>query len=433
MWIWSNLWTLLFLGYSLFGRSFAYLGVPSLKVFIGEVVLSSFLLILGGRALNTWAVWLLRRSSWAWLGWSLYMFVFYGLFQLSRGIVLGHEPLLALQNFVFNIYPFYLFLGFQVAHAQPQLLRRIILWLAWLNGLYGVAYLLGLSRISLYLPWVPDVPLFGQPTASAVAILGLLALERPSLKVGLLILLNFAVLLGIQVRGEWLSLALGLVTWALLLRKVGRLAFIGLLAFAFFVFLYVAEVRVPAPEQRGGELSVQGVVARVLAPLNPEAAANLIGEEAYSLAGTITGWRLPWWSRIFSEVHVDPTTTLLGLAYGYPLWSLFELIPEGIRTPHNVLFYALGYGGWIGVGLFLLFLTFLGATLYHTWTATRRPEAALSFVLWIALTSAAFFGNFFETPFGAIPFYLLTGFGLGLRELPYAHPKATHPLPTAWR
>ncbi len=431
--IWASLWAFLLLGYGLFGRAFAYVGVPALKVFIGELALGCFLLVRGGRVISTWRAWLLGGGGWTRLGWSLVLFLIYGLFQVSRGIAVGHEPLVAFQNLVFNAYPLYIFLGFQVAHSRPTLLRRAISWLAWLNALYGIAYLLELNRFNLYFPWAPDVTVFGQPVATDLVIIGLLTLEKPSLKLGLIILINLVVILGIQVRGEWLSLAIGLLVWALLLKRVGRLALVSVVAFLLFASLHAADVRVPGPRHRGGELSARGVVARALALFNPEAAAELIGEEAYRFAGAVTGWRFPWWSQIISAVHSDLTTTFFGLGYGYPLWRLFWAIPEGVRTPHNVFLYALGYGGWIGVGLFLFFLSSLGATLYRCWLFAKKPEAALGFILCIALSFAALFGNLFEAPFGAIPFYLLAGFGLAFKEVHDARSPIARRLPaTRW-
>jgi len=431
--IWAKAWVFLVLGYRLFGRSFAYLGIPGLKLFIGEVVLGAFLLAQVRRILGIWASWLLQGGKESFLGWSLLVFLCYGFFQTLHGLLRGHDPLLTLQNLVFNLYPLYLFLGLIVARRYPFLLRRTLWWFAWLNAIYGISYLFLLNRLGLYLPWAPEVPLFGQPASSVVAILALLTLEKPSLRQGVLLLLNFVVLLGVQVRGEWLALGVGLLLWTLLMGRVGRLALVGLVVFLLFTILYVGDVRFPAPEHRGGEVSVRGVVARVLAPLNPETAAELIGEEAYSMAGTIRGWRIPWWVAIWEEVHRQDVSLLLGLGYGFPLWSLYYAIPEGIRTPHNVFFYALGYGGWVGVAIFFTFFVSLGALLWRNFRLTGSSVPGLSFILWAALSSSAFFGNFFETPFGAIPFYLLTGYGLAFSKSRDAHPYAPHPLPATGR
>jgi hypothetical protein len=357
----------------------------------------------------------------------LLAFVVYGLFQAFAGLARGYEPLLVLQNLVFNVYPLYLFLGVYAGLRFPSLLPRALRWLAWLNGLYGLLYLLFLSRLEAHLPWAPDVSLFGQPGGSAVALLGLLVFERRPGRVWYLLLLNLLVLLGVQVRGEWLAFAMALTAWVLLRGRMVRLALIGALFAVLFGVLYIFQFRLPAPEQRGGELSSRSIVARVIAPFSPALAANLVGDEAYSFAGTITRWRIPWWIRIWETVHRDSGTTLLGLGYGFPLWSLYEVIPEGVRTPHNAFFYALGYTGWLGV---FLFLTFLWTLLWALYKASRVSLVGeFAFVVSMGHVGGAFFGNFFETPFGAIPFYLVAGFGLATLVKFYASFKHSYPLP----
>lgn len=431
--LWAKVWVLLILGYCLFGRSFAYLGVPQLKLFIGEAVLAGFFLFRPRATLGRWASWLLRPRPGGLfaLAWSLVAFFLYGAFQVFRGLGRGHDPLLALQNFVFNAYPLYLFLGVAVGLRFPDLLPRVVRWLAWLSGLYGVLYLLVLSRLGLSLPWAPEVPLFGQPGGYVLALLGLLVFEPHFGKVWPLFLLNLLVLLGVQVRSQWLAFAVALTIWALLRRKMPRLVALGALFFLLFVFLYISDLRLPAPEPRGGELSARGLIARVIAPFDPDRAAKLIGEEAYSFAGTITGWRIPWWASIWEAVHEDEATALLGLGYGYPLWELFPVIPEGIRTPHNAFFYSLGYSGWVGV---LLFLLFLGTLLLALLKASRLSATGeFAFCMAFGLWASGLVGNFFETPFGAIPFYLMAGFGLAPLLRGYAHLRAPHLLPTARR
>lgn len=396
------------------------MGIPQLKLFVGEAVLAAFLAFRPWAVLGRWVYWLSNARAGALfpLAWSLLAFLVYGLFQAFVGLVRGHEALLALQNLVFNVYPLYLFLGVYVGLRFPSLLPRALRWLAWLNGVYGLLYLLFLSRLEAHLPWAPDVPLFGQPGGSAVALLGLLVFEPRPGRVWYLFLLNLLVLLGVQVRGEWLAFALALTAWALVRGKMVRLALIGALFSFLFGVLYISDLRLPAPEQRGGELSARGIVARVIAPFNPDLAANLVGEEAYSFAGTITGWRIPWWIRIWETVHRDSATALLGLGYGFPLWSLYEAIPEGVRTPHNAFFYSIGYTGWLGV---FLFFTFLWALLWALYKASRVSLVGeFAFVVSLGQVGAASFGNFFETPFGAIPFYLMAGYGLATLVKVYA-------------
>lgn len=427
--LWARVWSLLLWGHLLFGRSFAYLGIPPL--FIGEIALGAFFLSRPGAVLGRWVSWLVARrvNPLSSLAWALTIFLFYGLFQAFVGLARGYDILSTLKNLAFNVYPLYLFLGLAVGLRYPPLLRKAIWWLAWFNGLYGVLYVLVLNRIDLFLPWAPDVPLFGQPSGSFVALVGLVAFEPRLHRSWLPLLLNTFVLLGVQVRGEWLAFVLALAIWAFLRGRLLRLAVLSTGVLLLLAAFYAADLRLPAPEQRGGEISVRGIVARVVAPFNPDVAGKLIGEEAYSLAGTIVGWRIPWWMEIWHAVHADFVTALLGLGYGYPLWSLFPVIPEGVRTPHNIFFYTLGYTGWLGVLLFAFFLASLLVALYRA--AWRSLSGELAFVLSCGFIGSSLFGNFFETPFGAIPFFLLTGFGLaplvGITKRHVAL-EGTHPL-----
>lgn len=430
---WARVWVFLVLGYALVGRTFAYLGLPSLKVFIGEAVLATFIAIRGSWVVRTWLALLLGYGPWALSAsaWALTLFFFYGAFQVARGLLLlGHEPIVVLQNFVFNVYPFYLFLGFWVGQTRPTLLRTLVRWLAYANGIYGTLYVIFLNRLNVTVPWAPDVPLFGQPGGSALALLGLLSLEPRPARVWPLLVLNFFVLLGVQVRGEWLAFGAGLLVWMLLRRDLSRVALVGATAILILSSMYALDIRIPAPENRGGEISVRGVIARVLAPFNPEAAATMIGEEAYSMAGTITGWRIPWWMSIWAEVHRDATSALLGLGYGYPIYSLWPWIPEGIRSPHNAFFYALGYSGWLGVVFFFVLQFSIGYAVYRAFIMTKN---GFGLALWVGLLLSGMFGNFFETPFGAIPFYLLMGYSLAPLNKVYARIKSPRPLPATWR
>jgi hypothetical protein len=77
-----------------------------------------------------------------------------------------------------------------------------------------------------------------------------------------------------------------------------------------------------------------------------------------------------------------------------------------IRTPHNLFFYALGYGGWVGVALAFLFQYEI-LRLLRLSNRIRRDPFSLPF--WTAMTTFAMFFPLGETPYGAIPFYLILG------------------------
>ena len=76
-------------------------------------------------------------------------------------------------------------------------------------------------------------------------------------------------------------------------------------------------------------------------------------DELQSFSGTAR-WRSVWWDGIWRSVHETERTTLFGHGYGYPLHELGEAVDEDVRTPHNFFYFALGYGGWIGVLVLVL-------------------------------------------------------------------------------
>jgi hypothetical protein len=81
-----------------------------------------------------------------------------------------------------------------------------------------------------------------------------------------------------------------------------------------------------------------------------------------------------------------------------------------LRTPHDVFYYALGYSGWIGVLIFFSLQTGCAVLLWRVYRVTGQ---AWGLAVWAAGLTTAFFGNFMETPAGAIPFYLTMGLFVG--------------------
>ena len=427
--MWAKVTLLLLLGYLSMTRSFAYLGLPTYKVFIGEVVLVAALLFIPTAFLGYWLGALFEPTPLSKIAWALLVFIDYGIMQSARGIYLGYPLLTILQNFVFNLYPLYLFLGLWVGVRRARFLPDFIRLLAWWNGLYGVAYIFFLNRLPYVIPGSPGVAVFGQPAGSAVAIIGLVLLGRELPKRWFLLLLNTFVMLAIQVRAEWLGFLVGLLLLAWLGRRRGRVAVAFATVAALLIAGYLLRPSWRAPATRGGAISTQEIVGRAIAPLSLRLASQL-SENAESYAGTFS-WRTRWWEAIWESTHDNPTRALTGHGYGYPLFSLAWYLHDPIlRTPHNVFFYALGYTGWVGVWMFLLFQATLAGQLWRAYRLTGQP---FGLVCWAMILAGGLFGNVFETPFGAIPFYLITGLAIApvlqLSKVSDALLVGTQPLP----
>lgn len=419
--MWPRVVCFLLLGYLSMSRSFAYLGIPQWNVFVGEICLGAFLFTRPRAILSRWATALPGRSPLTEFAWALYLFLSYGLIQVWRGLSQGYPVLTTLRDFAFNYYPLYLFLGLYVGLRQPKFLHRFIRVLAWWNGLYGLTYVLLLYFLPYTMPGTESVRLFGQPIGSAVAILGLLCFERNLAKVRFLLLLNAFVMLGVAIRAEWLGFTVGLLLLGWLSGRL-RVVVAGVAAVVLLLTIgYLTDFSLPGPGG-GGEISSREIVARVVAPFNPNLAAELT-PFAEGYAGTVQ-WRVDWWTAIWSSIHEDLRLSLLGHGYGYPLADLVvSRSGEALRTPHNIFFYALGYGGWISIALFFLLQVSLARLLLRAYRITGQP---FGLVFWAVSLAIAFFGGFYETPFGAIPSYLLIGLAiapvlLGRRET-NAHP-----------
>jgi len=423
--LWGVLAAFLVIGYLVATRSFAYLGLPPL--FISEICLFAFLLLKSRASISVWMSGLVRTTELSGLSVAIYVLLIFGVFELVRGIfLLGLPPLTAAQNLVLNYYPFYIFLGLYAANGRPDRLPRIIRILAWVNGVYGIAYIAVLNRIEVLVP-NSDVPLFGQPAGSAVAIIGLLCFERRIWTISIPLILNAAVLLGVQVRAEWLGLALGLIIWMVVTKQVRRVAIGAMTIAALLVVGYIGDIAIPSPVSRGGAagsvISARDIIGRAIAPFD-EGLASRYTETADLYAGTAE-FRTVWWGAIWSSVHADPVTTLIGHGYGYPLARLVPSLSDrtDIRTPHNVLFYALGYGGWLGV---FVLVFFQGALLALLWRASKTSGQPFGMILLTMSLGVALFSNFFETPLGAIPLYVLLGMSLA----PALERRAVNELPS---
>jgi hypothetical protein len=237
-------------------------------------------------------------------------------------------------------------------------------------------------------------------------LLGLLALEKRVGRALIPFLLNLGVLLALQVRAEMLGLLIAILLWSWLVGRLLRLCIVLLVAGSLLLAAAAVDVRIPSPATRGGEISARALVGKLIAPFDSRA-AQALKRDADVDAETVS-WRTDWWRNIWRTVHKSLDVTLLGLGYGYPLWDLHPEapLPVKLRTPHNVFVYALGYTGWVGVLVFVALQIALARLVWQSYQVSGQP---FGLCLWLMLLVKGTFENFFETPYKAIPFYLLVG------------------------
>lgn len=402
--MWPSIVLFTLCGFLLLGRSFAYFGIPPAKLFIGELLLGAFTVIRPRDILGRWMGAIVQSSPLSGFSIAFLLFLLYGFFEFVRGVVNEYPVFVALQSFVFHFYPLYVFLGIWVGRRRPDLLVRILPVFAWVHGIYGVLY--GTLLDSVWIP-IPstDVGIFGQPNGTVIIILGLLCLKRLRPQDWCALLLNCAVLISLQVRADWLAIVVALLLRGLLYRRVPNLMMGAVAVLMLLCVAFIANLELPGPEDRGGNVTAGKLLARIVAPFDVTLAKEL---DPY--AGVYKGtavWRTAWWDAIWAAVHRDVETTFFGMGYGFPLPNLVSYLRnQQIRSPHNVFFYALGYTGWVGVILFFLLLAQLALL---EWRVFRLTGGLFGLLVLVQASAAAFFGNLFETPFGAIPIFLLIG------------------------
>lgn len=398
-------------GYLCMSRTFAYLGIPPANIFIGEVVLGLLLLTRGKDVQGKLFGALSSENVLSKFAWCFYLFSCYGGVLMLRGFASGYPFKTTIQGLVFNLYPFYFFLGLWLGKRDPNFMGKFIRWIGWVHGIYGILYVSILSPMSVGEEGLQtnEVAMFGQPYGSAIIILGLLSYEKKTRHLVVPLILNAFVLLAIQVRGEWVGFFVGFVLWSVLSKKITRMV-IGFIAIIFLLSVgYVSDFEIPAPATRGGKISTRNIIGRAMSAFDPESASKY-SETADETAGTVE-WRKVWWEAIWDEVHKSPKSFLFGFGYGYPLTELVSYLEHEtwLRSPHSIFFFTLAYGGWFGVILFSLFQL---AIFRMHWLVYKSTGSAFGIGFQAACLLNGLFTNFFEAPQGGIPYYILTGLSI---------------------
>jgi O-Antigen ligase len=409
---WSKWVLFLLVGYSLTGRSFAYLGIPPAKIFIGELTLAAFIFFRPRKLFDPWLKALTKGGPLGPFGWILLASIAYGIFEVIRGVLVGFSPLTAIMNVVFNVYPLFLFLGLWVGTRRPELLLKYIHVFSFLFCIYAPAYILVLHNIQIMMPGSEGISVFGQAGGGGFIILALLCLDPKPARWWPALTMAAVGFLAAQVRAEWLCTAFGFLIWGVLGRKMTRVAMVAAGICVVLAVGALLDVNLPSPGQRGGAISSREIVARGIAAVSPELAKDVTGSDNVAFyRGTVT-WRETWWRAIWANSQDNYQNLIIGPGYGFPLKKLVTYLTQqgDLRTPHNVFFYALGYTGWIGVALFASLQVTCGLLMWRAYTVTGQP---FGLAFWASTLASAFFGNVMETPSGAIGFYLVIGLVAG--------------------
>ncbi|HEY1293548.1 MAG TPA: O-antigen ligase family protein [Chloroflexota bacterium] len=411
---------LVFAGYALFNRSFADLHVSAgpLPIYVGELLL---LVGLPWALLTTPDLRRLLRKPWvlalgAWLA-------FGAVRLLAGGFDYGIN---ALRDSAIWYYGLFTVVGYVLLRAMP---RSTWVWLLvplFLAQTIVTAIATFTGALSLPLPGyafdvsptadradIMAVNLIGGATFFLLALrtapwpvprvlLGMLQLGLvPLLQVRSVIVAAVAVLGIIGFQRRWSTLATVLVAPVLLVATLN------------VINLDVHGIR--------GELSVQSIVDRQLSTI------PLAFQGGASTANPLTdtaAWRVYMWNTLWAETTSQVETLVFGLGFGPNLvadvgYSQANTVNAPLRSPHDIFINVLARCGVVGVVFWLLFL---GVCLYAILRGVqagrrRNDQSGVDWLLWLlayAITFfvAALFGVVLESPFGAIPFYLIVGMAL---------------------
>lgn len=407
-------------GYMIMGRTFAYLGVA--PIFIGEVFIARELMVNRRRWLQRFIDDLFHLRL---LATSVAAVMLWGLFEVLRAYYIGKVPIIDIfKTFTFNYYPIVLPIGVALGH-ELKISEFIRFWKRF-SLAYGVLLLAYPFLQDYELPWNSAVPLFAGPPIPSVVPVSILALW-PYLrdwkwKYPALILAMVPILVS-PGRGALLGLALGLCCIAMI--SVQRVMVVSLVMGGLFLLATLIGPMFPAMAGRSAQnLDPIFGIARVVSTYDEVKAIRMLRDAGYAdsaddmeISSQTAEWRKKLWRDALHSLNT-PALQLLGHGHGADL-TIYTPGGEDVRTPHNFVVFAVFYTGAVGLAFFGLMICVI---CYYGLAIPDRNFKALLFSIIGSVCLMALVGNMFETPFGAIPFYLLAGVLLGMN---YRNPGQT--------
>lgn len=411
-------------GYVILGRTFSYLGVAPL--YPAELfMLSAF--VFRGRLI---AQVVTRHAANADIVFIFSLvFVGVGLLQTFRGIITNGEVVMSLKGMAGHYYVILFFVGMAFAAEKTERGFADMFWtIATGFAIYQLICVFLFPGINLLLPLATTraVDLNVGGSGNSFIIVGTIALapvmRRPA---WIPVLLLFVTLLGPTPRATTLAVITGIV-WIVISTRNPRLLVqigLGIICIAVFAGVFGPYISFNAGA-RSGTLSLWWVFGRFIGSVDADLASSILqsmgaykeAENIYALHGSGT-WRLDFWRAILDSLRSE-TLWLFGHGYGV---SLGPIAGHGadIRTPHNFTIYFIGYTGVIGLlSYLLLLLSYFGKFM----ALPKSPLRTFLSAVMIAAVVQAFFSNNFETPFFAVPFYLVLGLGYGLARFEVGTP-----------
>jgi hypothetical protein len=397
-------------GYTLFSRGFAYLGVPPISLFIGEIMIAVGVATVV-RA-GTFGPLFQRPATWLV---ALYM----ALAVVRMVPYLGVHGIDAPRDFMQVGYAVYAFIVASLLVARPERLADLVryyrTYVVIVLSLIWLVYLVYKTQEGNIpkLPWASNTTIFeakgGDIMVQLTGITMFLVLGM--MKRTPLLMLALALNTGIVIvsnRGGMVAWFLGCaLAWALRPPQ----ARVGRLAYALTVFIALGLIIGPMARINSGgrSISVEQIVLNI---------KSVFGQGGDHLDGT-KEWRLEWWTMIYNyTVAGENFWTGKGFGINLAKEDGFDVIPE-LRSPHNGHMTILARMGVPGAVLWVLIQIVWGLSILRQWLIARqsgrhRWMALFAFLsaYWVAFHVNAAFDVYFEGPMGGIWYWSVFGTGL---------------------
>ena len=412
--LWIKLLATVLLGYALFSRGFAYVGIGK-SIFIGEICLT-----LG-------IVWLVARAPWPAMLGSIEVF---GIICLNIwGIVctLPYVQQYGLDSFRDAMlwgYSLYALIVAGAIIANPRLIHRAITAYRRFGAVFLVCTPVCWIAFYLFRSHIPvwpgsDVPLLSVKCSDLmVHLAGILCFfgvgfaGRPQLwKIALLVI--SAGMAGSIARGGLLAFALSAVSATLLMGM--KPVMLRFMATGLIVLSVAWAIGFQLPgEYEGRAVSVSQLATNI--------ASSFTSSSDVGGLDSNKEWRLAWWRDICSYTFSGPYFWT-GKGYGINLATAdgFQVLEDdALRSPHNSHLTFLARSGvpglclWIcvqGIWIVHIALSFVRAKQrgLHNWSGLFGFLGCY----WMAFIINASFDPAFEGPMAGIWFWTVFGFGIG--------------------
>ena len=398
------------LGYVLFDKSFAWVHVPGIPVFTGELVLFLAVVVLLRHQRDTASV--LRaspmmRTAALLFVWGALRLAFdlpvwgldalrdgaqtnYILVGMATAVVLFREP--GLMN--------------RLSRLRPWIPATVVVWVPvaiFLNKGFGsVAPLVPGSDVSILFFKPGDYALFA---AAAISYVWLTGDQYSSRYRNTITVIGVAGVLvaASQNRGGMLGALVILSLTALFMQRTRRRRFLsGLTLATGGLVLALAITSVVIPQ---GRLAVGELAATV---------ASVTGSSQEHRLQSTVNWRLDNWELIISDT-ITGDAWLTGVGYGPNLADVygFQTGAKGssqqLRNAHNSHVTLFARLGLVGFFLWLAFALQVGLRLNRTSRRTMDPIAGWLLAIVVGISVSAIFDPILEGPQIAIPFWCATG------------------------